>query len=272
MATRRRYRTPVDNAAAAPAPAPPAAPDMPPDPSPGVEDSPLQAALQAQQHAEQLARQHAQRRQIGLPEPELDPHHRQQVEASIDRMDGLTDHKRRFLKSHPSLLTEPYLSLMRHAVMIARHANIAEDTPAFDNAILAGVAKDIEHHRALSQLTSADARPTPENEQMHHDVGQSAEELMREVEEHQAAYLAENPPPPLPQRKRSIPMSAPVSRDVAGVSGQRIDSGNTLRADERQIARVSFPHLSPPQAEYAYLQNKKRMLQMKADGRIQGDG
>jgi hypothetical protein len=242
---------------------------MPPDPSPGVEDNPLQRALEAGRHAESLQQQHAQRRQIGLGEPELDPHHRQQVEANIDRMDGLTDHKRRFLKSHPSLLTEPYLSLMRHAVMIARHANIPEDTPAFDNAILAGVAKDIEHHRALSALTSADARVTPENEQAHHDVGQSAEELMREAEGHLAEYQPEPTAPP--QRKRSIPMSAPVSRDIPGVSGQRIDNGNTLRKDEREIARVSFPHLPPAQAEFQYLKNKKLMLQMKADGRIQGD-
>jgi hypothetical protein len=270
MATRRRYKSspPVDNVAAAPAPAPPAAPDMPPDVE---EPNPLQRALDAQRHAEALQHQHAQRRQIGLGEPELDPHHRQQVEASIDRMDGLTDHKRRFLKSHPSLLTEPYLSLMRHAVMIARHANIPEDTPAFDNAILAGVAKDIEHHRALSQLTAADARPTPENHAMHQDVAESAAELAREAEGHLAEYQPEPTAPP-PAKRRSIPMSAPVSRDVGGMSGQRIDSGNTLRADERHIARVSFPHLSPPQAEYQYLQNKKRMIAMKADGRIQGDG
>ena len=243
---------------------------MPADPSPAVEDNPLQRAIAAQQHAEALQHQHAQRRQIGLPEPELDPQQRQQVEASIDRMEGLTDHKRRFLKSHPSLLTEPYLSSMRHAYMLAKHAGVADDTVAMDHAILAGVSRDIEHHRALSALTSADARPTPENAALHHDVGQSAEELMREAEGHLAEYQPAPEPPP--QRRKSIPMSAPVSRDIPGASGQRIDAGNTLRKDEREIARVSFPHLPAAQAEFQYLLNKRKMMAMKADGRIQGDG
>jgi hypothetical protein len=185
----------------------------------------------------------------------------------------LSDHKRRFLKSHPSLLHEPYLSLMRHAVMIARHAKLPEDTAAFDNAVLAGIAKDIEHHRALSQLTAADARPTPENEQLQHDADQGADDLMREAEGHHAAWLAENPPPPPPAKRKSIPMSAPVSRDAPGVSGYRADSSKThLSADEVQIAHVSFPHLSKIQAELQYAQNRKKMLEMKRDGRIQGDG
>jgi hypothetical protein len=42
-----------------------------------------------------------------------------------------------------------------------------------------------------------------------------------------------------------------------------------VRSDERQIARVSFPHLRPEQAEYEYMVNRKRMREMKADGRIQ---
>lgn len=242
---------------------------MPADPSPGVEDNPLQRALEAGRHAEALQHQHAQRRQIGLGEPELDPHHRQQVEAHIDSM-GLSAHKARFLKSHPSLLSPPYNRSMANAYHLALHAGVADDTVAMDHAILAGVSRDIQHHHALRQLTSADARPTAANEQMHHDVGESAAELAREAEAHLAEYQPEPTAPP--QRKRSIPMSAPVSRDIPGASGQRIDNGNTLRKDEREIARISFPHLPAAQAEFAYLQNKRRMLQMKADGRIQGDG
>jgi hypothetical protein len=272
VSTRRRYKSdpPAVNVAVAPAPAPPAAPDMPAGPSPGVEDNPLQRALEAQQHAESLQHQHAQRQRIGLPEPELDPQRRQHVEAHIDSM-GLSAHKARFLKSHPSLLSPPYNRSMANAYHLALHAGVADDTVAMDHAILAGVSRDIEHHRALSQLTAADARPTPENHAMHHDVSESADALMREAEAHLAEYQPEPAASP-PAKRRSIPMSAPVSRDIPGASGQRIDNGNTLRADERQIARVSFPHLSPPQAEYAYLQNKKRMMAMKADGRIQGDG
>jgi hypothetical protein len=269
VATRRRYKSDppaVDNVAA---PGPPAAPEPAPE---GDDVSPLQRALEAQSHAEELQRQHAQRQQIGLPEPPIDPTERQAIDAHIDGIDGLSDHKRRFLKSHPSLLTEPYKRSMAHAYHLALYAGVADDTVAMDHAILSGVAKDIEHHRALSALTSADARPTPENAQMHEDAGQGADELMREAEEHQRSWMAENPPPAPPQKRRSIPMSAPVSRDGPSYSGQRIDAGKIhLTKDERQIAYASFPHMSKFQAEMAYAANRKRMHAMKADGSIQGD-
>ena len=64
-------------------------------------------------------------------------------------------------------------------------------------------------------------------------------------------------PPPSPKR-RSMPMSAPVSRDYVGVSGRPFES-NSLSRDERDIARSSFPHLPAPEAEYEYLKNKRRM-------------
>jgi hypothetical protein len=275
VATRRKYRVPADhttadvaNVAVADAPASPAASGAPPDPSPGVEDSPLQRALEAQQHAEQLQRQHAHRQQIGLPEPPIAPAERQAIDAHIDGM-GLSAHKARFLKSHPSLLTEPYRRSMAHAYQMALHAGVADDSEQMDHAILAGVARDIEHHRALSALTAASARPTPENQQMHHDAGQAAEELSREAEGHHAAFLAENPPPPPPAPRRSMPMSAPVSRDGHSLSGHSEPPGwNTLTAEERRIARSSFsaPDMSNEQKELLYLRNRQKLAKMRADG------
>ena len=122
MATRRKYKAraghvPADvNVAAAPAPAPPIAPAPAPE---GVGASPLQRALEAQRHAEALQHQHGLRQQAGLAEPPIDATTRQAVDAHIDAIPGLTDHKKRFLKSHPSLLQAPYLQLMQHAYMVA---------------------------------------------------------------------------------------------------------------------------------------------------------
>lgn len=273
MVTRRKYRAraaapAVDNVAAAAAPAPPIAPEL----ASGGNAGPLQAALQAQQHAEHLQRQHSVRAQVGLPEPPLDPATRQAVEAHIDAMPGLSEWKRRFLKSHPTMLKEPFLHSMRHAHAMALHAGLVDDSPQMDSAILAGVAKDIEHHRALSALTSAQARPTPENAQMHQDTAEAAAELQREAEQHLAAYQpAQGAPPPQPRpQRRNMPVSAPVSRDSPSVTGHR-SQDKTLSRDEREIARASMPHLPPEQAEYQYLINRKRMHEMKANGEIQGD-
>lgn len=56
-------------------------------------------------------------------------------------------------------------------------------------------------------------------------------------------------------------------------SGGRASDGNTLSAEERQIARSSFsaPNMTNAQKEFQYLQNRKRMLEMKKTGAIQGD-
>jgi len=55
------------------------------------------------------------------------------------------------------------------------------------------------------------------------------------------------------------------------LSGDRRSTENTLSAEERQIAHVSFPRLSRTDAEYQYLLNRRRMHEMKASGAIQGD-
>jgi hypothetical protein len=276
MATRRKYKARhgdhgrmVDDGAVVTAQASPAAP--PPTSQPDA-PNPLQRALEASRHADDLQHQHAMRRQVGLPERPIDPAEQHAIDTYVDAIPNLTDHQRRFLKSHPSLMSEPYVSLMRHAILMARHAGIADDTPQMDAAILAGIAKDIQHHHALSQLTSAHARPTPENHAMHQDANQAAAALQAEAERHMAAMAAENPPPPPPAPRRSIPMSAPVSRDVPMSSGERRPGGQIhLSRDEVMIAHVSFPHLSKAQAEREYAKNRQRMHEWKRDGRIQGD-
>jgi len=45
-----------------------------------------------------------------------------------------------------------------------------------------------------------------------------------------------------------------------------------LSAEERHISWVSWPNLSKTQAEFEYLKQRKKMREMKADGRIQNAG
>jgi hypothetical protein len=274
MVVRRKYKSRVAPAlaeeAVAAAPAPPVAPGPVTD---GDGASPLQRALEAQQHAESLQQQHTHRQHIGLPEPPVSPAERQAIDAYVDGVPNLTDHQKRFLKSHPTLLREPYTDLVQHAVMVARHAGIADDTPQMDNAILAGVARDIEHHRHLSQLTSASARPTPENAQMHHDVNRHAADLQAEAEQHLAEHQPAPSAPPLPPKRKSLPMSAPVSRDYPSVTGRPHES-NTLSPAERDIARNSFgdPNMSNHEKELLYLRNRNKYRQAKADGSYSSQG
>ena len=109
-----------------------------------------------------------------------------------------------------------------------------------DSAILAGVARDIEHHRALASLTSAQARPTEENHLAHQETATASDALAREAEGYLAEHQAEHPAAPPAAPRRNIPMSAPVSRDVPMTSGGRAQENNTLSVAEREIAHVSF--------------------------------
>jgi hypothetical protein len=54
-------------------------------------------------------------------------------------------------------------------------------------------------------------------------------------------------------------------------NGERRPNQITLSRDELEIASLHFKHLPKHEAELEYARNKKRMLEMKADGRIQGD-
>jgi hypothetical protein len=71
-----------------------------------------------------------------------------------------------------------------------------------------------------------------------------------------------------PQR-RSMPVSAPVSRDVPTASGQRQSSSKiTLSPDEVAIARSSFTasDMTNAQKELLYAQNKRKLQTMRANG------
>lgn len=73
---------------------------------------------------------------------------------------------------------------------------------------------------------------------------------------------------PQPQR-RSMPVSAPVSRDVPTASGQRQPSNKiTLTAEQRQIAHTSFsaPDMTNAQKELLYAQNLRKLQQRRANG------
>ncbi|MEH2547129.1 hypothetical protein V1283_003774 [Bradyrhizobium sp. AZCC 2262] len=259
MAVRRKYvsaavadapiEPPMPVAAQA---APPAAPLPPPGGDAGNE---LQRALAAQQHAEALQRQQ---------QP-------QSVEQYIDRLPDLSDHKRDFLKKFPVLLDPTIAPVMARIWRAGLDAGLQDDTPELDNFVVDNVAREVQHHQ---KLTSAQARSTPENAQRHHEVGMAVEDLNSEAEALLGEALAAHEPaaPPAAPR-RSVPFSAPVSREVPMATGGRRQSENTLTPEERVIARTSFsaPNMSNTEKEYLYLQNRKKMQAMKADGRIQGD-
>jgi hypothetical protein len=152
-----------------------------------------------------------------------------QHHAAIDQIPGLNDHKRNMLKQYPQML--------HHGEAIRQH---------YANAINAGIPDD--SPQMDSHLVQA----------LHHEIAKSGGVPQ------QPLPMAQ---PPTPQR-RSIPVSAPVSRDPWMASGHRqAASGKiTLSKDEVEIAHNSRADLPPLEAEKLYVQGKKLMLARKAAG------
>lgn len=249
MATRRKYKAsadaPVEIADVGPAPAGALSEEVQ-----ETAESPLIAQIAAAQRAEELQRQRAQQQP-------------QTLEQYIDNLPDLSPHKRGFLKRYPVMLNPEVSPVMAKHYQAGLRSGLRDDTPELDQFLLVNVTRDLQHRE---QLAAAHAPPTQEAAQAY-DAGETtADDLAREAEALYAEHHADAPTA-TPTPRRSIPVSAPVSRDVPSASGGRASSqNNTLSRDEREIARVSFPHLPARQAEFEYLKNRKRMHEMKANG------
>jgi hypothetical protein len=249
MTTRRKYKEPAYYSGEA-EPVAARADVTPPSPAPPSAKAPhvtaddvdaVRRALAATHHAEELQRAHMAQQQ-GQPDVE-------QILASIE---GLSAHKRAFLRQHSHFLTNKLAQdLLRKNYHEGLAEGHADDTHELNQRVLAGVERDLEYLRQQEAMRAAQQQP------VQHPMSPAA-----------------TPPPTLatPTIKRSIPMAAPVSRDVPTASGRQASKQVILSPEEREIAHVSFRHLPADQREAEYAKNKILMHQLKAEGRIQGDG
>lgn len=273
MATRRKYRQPlrfrdggavplaeqvdpptVDDAppALAAEPEPIAAAIAPePEHAASLEDNALWRAAQAAQRAEELARDPFAAR-------------RAEIDRHVDNLQGLTEHKRRFLKSHPEVLLDPVLGqTMSRVYDQSLSAGIVDDTPDMDRALIEGMQREIMAQRLQVAQRDPDVeRLDREAATIRADMGMGLPPPLP---------LAPPPAPAAPMPRRNIPMSAPVSRDIPSATGGRIarDARSvTLTPAEREIARNSFsdPRMTNAEKELLYAQNKLKLRRMRADG------
>ncbi|MGJ4928612.1 hypothetical protein ACQR1I_14195 [Bradyrhizobium sp. HKCCYLS2038] len=233
--------------------APPgAAPQPPAEAGTSAESAdPLKEALQAQRHAEEMARQ---------PPPS--------ITEQIDRIPGISEFKRDTLRQYPRLMDPTIAPLASRHYAAALADGVEDDTEAMKSRILGGVTADldlIERTRTAPLRTdpasSATAAPISEPRSPVHSSPQAAPPQLR----------------PTTATRRSVPISAPVSRGVPSASGRQESGLITLSAEERQIARNSFGavsglYLSDDEKERMYAANKRRYLSMLASGQYGGQG
>jgi hypothetical protein len=71
-----------------------------------------------------------------------------------------------------------------------------------------------------------------------------------------------------PEPRRSLPISAPVSRNIPMASGGAFSANNTLSPEERDIARRSYsaPDMTDAQKEHAYWVQREKLRRLRATG------
>ena len=79
-----------------------------------------------------------------------------------------------------------------------------------------------------------------------------------------AITLAEEATPAAKPKPRAQP-SAPVNRDVPAANGARTTRTVTLNKDQREAAKMSFPHLTDKEAYGIYAKN---LLELESEGKI----
>ncbi len=70
---------------------------------------------------------------------------------------------------------------------------------------------------------------------------------------------------PAPRARKAAPVAAPVSRDAPAVAGARLTRSVVLSGEQREAAKMSFPHLSEKEALALYARN---LLQLESEGKI----
>jgi hypothetical protein len=230
-------------------------PDVAPD-EPSHDDDPVLHALRQTERAEALQRQYAAKVPQSLAEQiETDP--------------NISAPQRQFLRQHPHVLSD--VRALMFYVHAARSRGIKDDTPEFFDTILRGFER--EHERGVEHAKHlAEMQPQPQRR------AEAGRERAEEVISHAQAMLPDVPlppaepssisAPPAPSR-RSIPVSAPVHRDVPTFNGNRESHVDVrLTAEERDIARRSFTasDMTDAQKEYLYWQNREKLRRMRRDG------
>lgn len=158
------------------------------------------------------------------------------IEQQIANM-PIPDNAKAWLRNHQDYLTDP----RKNAKLGAAHWDALDDAGGESQMGSARYIESLETRLGLRQA----APPSP-------------------------APVSQPEPQPQPQR-RSMPVSAPVSRDVPTPSGERPSSTKiTLTAEERAIAHNSFSDptgkMTNADKERLYALGKKRMLERKSNG------
>jgi hypothetical protein len=212
----------------------------PPPPPPAGQSDAVFRALEAQRRAEQMQAAAA------MQQPAQPPAQPQ-----------MSERRQRFLAAHPEILDPTNREAVEGYWRQALRMGLAEDTPEIDNYVLQG----LHFERASRETAEERARG------MHQDEPDDAPASPAPPQSRREAFQA-----PSSEPRRSMPITAPVTREVPTMTGKRMTDNNTLSAEERQMARDAIPDrpdlpkLSNHEKELMYLRNREKYREMVRNG------
>ncbi|WP_315806580.1 MULTISPECIES: hypothetical protein [unclassified Bradyrhizobium] len=176
-----------------------------------------------------------------------------------------SDRRKRFVLEHRDILLAPQnAEAVQDYMRMAKRRGIV-DEEEFDRFVVNGVrfeqsARD--HH--LEEARAASASPAPPRARR--EAFQSSPMP--------AATSAAMPVAEVEVPRRSMPMAAPVQREVPTMSGKPVSGSGRmhLTEEERMMARAAIPDrpdmpkLTDAQKEFLYAKNKQKYHRMLADG------
>ena len=203
---------------------------------------------------------------------EYQRHPQRLIDRYVDGMHGLSNHKKSFLKANPLLLNQEIMPIAGRAWQQGLAQGVADDSAEMNHHILQAVRKEIEAQRAMPSRQGLQATPAMAPPPMPMPMpGDEAERLEADADTYLAAMKGAMPAPNLPPiatPRRSLPVSAPVSRDIPTASGQKTSQATTvtLSPDERGIAHASYHWMTKARAEEEYAKQKLRLSALRASG------
>jgi hypothetical protein len=191
------------------------------------------------------------------------------IDQFVDQMPGLSEHKRSFLKANPLLLNQDILPIAGRAWQQGLAQGIPDDSERINQHILQAVRQGIEAQRQMPPAVGP-VLPPPRMPAMAPGGAYDREEVER-LQAEAADHLAEMRPAPLPPiatQRRSLPVSAPVSRDIPLPSGKKLSQETqiTLNPEERDIAHKSYSWLRKADAEREYATQKLKLASLRKAG------
>jgi hypothetical protein len=197
------------------------------------------------------------------------------VEEHIERL-PVSEFKKSFLRQNPMMLHPEIVPIAARAYQRARSAGIADDSEQLNAAMLDGVRQEIEGRQkrmvqsAQDAVTAMPPMPEPEPAEIEKavDLLDRQSDAIRNVMSAEDAVSTEVPPIAAPPTRRSLPISAPVSRDIPTEGGRRMSEQRTvhLSAEERALSHSSYSWLTKREAEMEYAKQKLRLAEMRRRG------